>query len=274
MTTTSTHTQAPAPRSGYNLTVSLGLLNIPVKYHQAKQDDAVGIKRSQFTADGHPVGSMPYDKQTGATVEKDGIIKKAQVDDVWVEVTDEEIETYTSNPDLMAGVASIETFVPVESIGREYVVADTYYVRPAPIGSGRSAKQNPAAEKAFALLVATMETKGVAALFRIPTSRSVAKWAALLPDGRMVTLRYASEVRVAPALPEPSHSVAEAALAAQLIDSLGVSTPVLEDEATPQLRTYLEAKAAGQKPEAPVATAIGADVLDLEAALAASLKVA
>ena len=269
--TTTTHQQAPAPTSGYNLTISFGLISIPVKYSQSREDKAVGVKRSMFTVDGHPVGAMSYDKQTGAKVEKADVVYRADVDGVWVDVTDEEIATYTHDETLLAGVGAIDTFVPLAAIGTEYRVLDTYYVQAAPNGSGKNKTANPAAEKALGLLTSTMALREVAALFRLPTSRGIAKWAALLPDGRMVTLLFASEVRAAFPRPEPTATPAEEALALQLIDSIGVSTPVLDDEATPALRTYLEAKAAGKRPEAPAAATITADVLDLEAALAASL---
>lgn len=264
-----THRQAAAPsRSTNSLTLSWGLISIPLSVYTGSEKAGSGVVRREFTADGHEVGRQSYDKQTGAPItDTSGVVKKAQASDgTWVELTDDEIAVATGG--VVKGLAEIICFVPLEAVGSEYVVEASNQVRPTQRKVGKEKRPDPAAEKAFGLLTSAMRTKGVAALVKVAL-RGPAKFMAVTPDGEMHTLAFAETLRQPMEMSQASHSDAELALGLQLIDSVGVDTPVLTDDATPKVKAYIEAKAAGQAPQAVEVEA--APVVDLAAALAASL---
>lgn len=268
------HARAAAPSAPGNLIVSCGLLAIPVNVYTGL-DPANSVPRKTFTKDGHPVGSLSYDKETGQTLEAGAeVVKMVEHAEQLVELTDEEVEAAVGPP--VKGTAEIIAFVPLASIGREYVVETVQQMRPAPIRSGRKKMPNPAGEKAFCLLMKAMETKQVAGLMRIP-GRTSTRPAALLPDGRLMLLAWCDRVRQQLPMPEAPVSETELALAEKLIEGVGISTPVLIDEDAAKIRAYLDVKLKAGKavpieqrePEAPKAEV---DLADLLAASLAALK--
>lgn len=236
------HRSGKAPsRSNANITVGFGLVSIPLALYSGT-DDGAKIKRSQFTTDGHPVGNRNYDKATGENYDGE-IVKKVLLDpDTAIDLTDEEMQAVTGGP--QSGLCEITTFIPLEAIGTTYVVTAFNQVRPARITRGRQHFDNPAAAKAFVLLCAAMAESKVAGLLKLAL-RGPARYAALTPDGHLLTLAFADEVRSDLALPEVELSAGEQAMAKQLVGILGVDTPVLSDDAGVKLHEYVAAKAAG-----------------------------
>lgn len=228
-------------RTTANITVGFGLVSIPLAMY-AGTDDGVKIKRSQFTTTGHPVGNRNYDKATGEDYTGDIVKKVVLDDDRTIELTDEEMEAVVGGP--IPGMTEITTFVPLAELGTTYVVTAVNQVRPQLLVHGKSKVENPAAAKAFVLLCTAMRQAGVAGLMRLAL-RGTARYAALTPDGRLLSLAFAEEVRQELPMPEVELSDREQAMAGQLVDILGVSTPVLADDAGIKLRAYVEAKAAG-----------------------------
>src|SRR5688572_32151113 len=132
MTTTTTesvgHAAAPAPKSGSSYTMEWGLLAIPVKLFTGNEASAT-VARKQFTPDGHPVGSRAYDKVTLENFDGEPVMKVEVGKDEFVELSNEEIEAAIGET-IPPGSMKIETFIPLDSIMREYVVEKVDQVRP------------------------------------------------------------------------------------------------------------------------------------------------
>lgn len=273
------HTEhALSPKSGYGsaVRISWGLVQIPVRLHLMLDGDRTVPSRSMFHVEtGNPIGKQNYDKVTGATVTDDQIVKKVEVaEGTWVELTDEEIETHALSS-FTKGVAEIVAFVPLDGFHDHYLVEKPGVWTPERTKVGKVKIVDPAAHKAFSLLTAAMRKRDVAALVMVPT-RSGGQYVALFPDGTLGWLAYAENVRqVHPAEPLPVTD-GEMALAEQLIDGIGVRTPVLRDEAGERVRQFLVAKAADPEAAAAVSEAAEpvAEVVDLAALLAASIAAA
>jgi DNA end-binding protein Ku len=263
-----THAQAEAPsRSTGSVTVSWGLVTIPCSIYSAAED--IRVARHEFTNDGNAVGRRSYDKVTGDNVDAADVIKRATASDgSLVDLTDDEIEQATLP---VKGEASIESFIPLSAIGTTYHVASECQIRPAMV---KKAYPTSSA-KAFALLCKSMEDQGLAALVKV-AMRGPAKYAAVCPDGRLVFLHFAEEVRAPRPEVTATFTDAELAAAKSLIDAVGTSVPVLNDKATAALQKFVDAKAAaGDSYVAPVAPAPAAALTDdlaamLEAAVAAA----
>lgn len=264
------HAAAKAPASGGSYTLTWGLISIPVKLATGTER-GTPVPRKQFTPDGHEVGSRDYDKQTGENYEGPILKKVLASTGAYVELTDAEMEVAIGEA-VPPGMMPIVTFVPLETIMKEYIVEKQDQVRPATRKVGKDRLPDPAADKAFGLLLAAMTERNVAALVTIPR-RQAACYGAILPDGRFLYLLFADQVRQEQPMAEPTHSEAELALGLQLIDSVGVDTPVLADVATAKVWQYIEAKAVGVEVEYAAAPEAPAPTIDLAAALAASLKV-
>ena len=256
-------------RATANLTLGWGLVSIPLSLYAATEE--VKAERHEYTLDGHPVGRQRYDKETGRPVAADQVVKMATSGTgALVELTDDELAALTAGP---RGTADIETFVPLSALADgTYVIEGYNQVRPARTKTGSRRSENPAAAKAFALLLEAMAANRVAALIKV-TLRGPARYAAVLPDGRLALLAWARQVRPALPLPEVELGEAEVKMGRQLVEAVGVSTPVLEDTAGEALARYVDEKAAGSTPP-PAPAEEAAPVVDLTAALQASLAAA
>lgn len=269
------HALSPKTGHGTAVQISWGLVQIPVRLHIVTDSDRTIPSRSTFVKVGdefHPVGYKNYDKITDEVLAADAeIVKRANVgDDLWAELTDAEIEEHST---LTPGRAEIMSFVPMADVAAHYVIEKYGTWVPEKMKVGKTKVADPNASKAAQLLRTAMAERDVAALVMVPT-RGGGQFVALFADGRLGWLVYAENVRNVP-LPEPVELTdAEVAMAGQLIDSIGIDTPVLHDEAGARIREYLVAKAAlpeGEKVET-VAVAKAPVVVDLMAALAASVE--
>lgn len=248
-----------APSSKTNkLVVSFGLVSIPTRVSNAVAD--AKTHRSNFTAAGNPVGILKIDKVTGHLA-GDLIAKAKATDGEWVELTDEEWAACTSIEGVRKGTAEVQHLIPLDAIGTVYLVEGVSFIRPDEGG-----------EKPLALFFDALGQLGKAALVK-HASRGQAKWSAITPDGHILRLRFAEEVRQAPAMPEPSHSDAELNMALALLESLPDEPPVLRDDGRTRTLAFLDAKQAGKTPDLTVPVQ-DAPVIDLMAALAASVDAA
>lgn len=265
------HAGTMPSRATASLTLGWGLVSIPVSLYAATEGAKAAVERHEYTLDGHPVGRQPYDKETGQPVSADQVVKMATSGTgALVELTDDELAALTAGP---RGTADIETFVPLSALADgTYVVEGYNQVRPARTKTGTRRSENPAAAKAFALLLEAMAANRVAALIKV-TLRGPARYAAVLPDGRLALLAWARQVRPALPLPEAELGEAEVGMGRQLVEAVGISTPVLEDTAGEALARYVDEKAAGSAPP-PAPAEEAAPVIDLTAALQASLAAA
>ncbi len=266
------HAADPPSRATGSVIVSFGMVSIPVNIYTGIESGKNPVPRNQFSPAGNPIGMRRYDSVTGEEVDADAIVKKAVASTgERVDLTDDEIAQVTGGK---TGTADIETFVPLAALADgTYIVDNVHQMRPAPMKVGSKKLPNPGAEKAFGLLLAVMAEAEVAALFKV-AQRGPAQYAALTPDGRMLTLAWSRQVRQPRELTPAELADAELEMGRKLLATVGVATPVLEDHVGAQLQEFVDAKAAGQAPEASTETQPEAAVVDLTAALAQSLAAA
>lgn len=265
------HALSPKSGHGTSLRIEWGIVQIPVRLHLVVDSDRSVPARSMFSPAGNKIGYAKRDTVTGQDVPDDQIVKKVEVaDGTWVELTDAEIEQHCTSG-FKKGFAPIVSFVPLDTIHEHYIVEKPGAWLPEKTKVGKVKIVDPGAAKAYSLLTTAMRNHHVAALVLVPT-RSGGQYVALFPDGSCGWLAYAENVRtVTPAEPVDV-SKDELALASQLIEAIGVDTPVLRDTAGERIREYLVAKA--DNPEAATsvdAVETVAPVVDLAALLAASI---
>jgi DNA end-binding protein Ku len=256
---------ADAPtRAHTSFTLSWGLMSIPVSVFTGTE--ATRVARSEFIetdAGDVPVGRSPIRKDTGEVIDTAAVVRKAQATNgAWVALSDDEIADATS---LVRGQGIIESFIPVKNLAR-YLSEGQAQVRP----KVEKGKLNPAAEKAFALLLKAMKTRKVVALVKVAL-RGPARYALLNSDGVMTLVLTADAVREHRPMNAVTVTDAEVAMAGALIDAVGVDTPVLLDTNAPLVQAYVDGKAQGlPAPEAKAQPVM----VDVMAALEASIDAA
>lgn len=198
-----------ASRSIGSLTVSFGLVAIPVKLFTANQSSNAISFNLLHKADGSRLRQQYICQKDGAVVERDDMVKGYEfAKDQYVRFTPEEIKAMDE-----AGSHAVEIseFVPIESIDPVYY-DKTYYLAP-----------DKGAGKPYALLTEALKQA---------KRCGVGRWAArgkgylviLRPIGdvlAMQQLHYAADVRLASEveIPKPEVKPAELKLAQQLIDA-------------------------------------------------------
>jgi len=255
-----------APRSIGSLTVSFGLVAIPVKLYSTTQSTGQISFNLLHKDCGSRLKQQYVCLKDNTVVERDDIVKGYEfAKDQYVAFSNDEIKALEE-----VGTHSVEIseFVPIESVDPVYF-DKTYYLAP-----------DKGASKPYALLTeALKETKRCA----------VGRWASkgkayivmLRPvDGilAMQQLRFASEVRPAAEVEVPKTEVkpAELKLARQLIDQqqADLFDPAsYVDEVRGRVEAAIQKKVEGQEisvSEAPVESK--GKVIDLMEALRASLE--
>jgi DNA end-binding protein Ku len=256
-----------AARSIASLTVSFGLVSIPVKLYSATQARASISFNLLHAKDGSRLRQQYVCIKEDVVVERDEMIKGYEfAKDQYVTFTADELKALEEES---TGTVEITEFVPDEKIDPIYY-DKAYYLAPDKGGA-----------KPYALLSEGMRSTGRCAL---------ARWAArgkqylvqLRPvaDGLMMQqLLYADEVRPMSEI-EIQHSPvkeAELKLAVQLIDQISAeefNPKAYEDDVKKRIEAAVEKKISGKEisvsPAAP--TGKGAQVIDLMEALRASLN--
>lgn len=257
---TPTALAAQPNRATTSFTLSWGLLNIPVSAYTGTQPTRVARKEFVEGTD-VAVGRAPIRKDNGEVIDVSMVERRAQASNgVFVTLTDDEIADCTAPK----GIGEIVSFVPETERGH-YLAENQMQVRP----KATKGKVDPAAERAFALLIAAMESRDVCALVKI-AMRGPARYALLDYTGTFTLVYTADAIREARDLPTTvGVSDDEVAMALQLIDAVGVDTPALVDDTAPVVAEYVEAKAAGQSPT--VETVESKPVTDVMADLLASI---
>jgi Ku protein len=261
----STKALAPAPqRASNSFTITFGVLNIPVSAYTGTEETRVS--RREFLLDGDKptdvaIGRSPVRKDTGEVVDSDQVVRMAEASTgAFVVLTDDEIADCTAPK----GIGDIVTFVPVKDTN-QYLATDVVQVRP----KSTKGKADAAAEKAYALLLTTMKATKTVALIKVAL-RGPARYGLLDASGNLTFVRTADQVREARDLNTGfKFSDAELTLAKQLVEAVGIDTPVLTDDTAPAVKAYVEAKAKGVP--APVKAEAPAIPLDIMAALSASI---
>jgi DNA end-binding protein Ku len=254
-------------RAIWSGSISFGLVNIPIKLY-----NAVSRKSVRFNQIDNRTGArIRYRKVSaldGEDVPDEVIVKGYELGpDSYVLVEQDELDAL--DPDASRTV-DIEEFVDLAEIDPVFYDA-AYHV--APVKS---------AEKPYALLVRAMEEQGKVAIARF-VMRNKQYLAALRPqDGHLVlsTMVYADELIPSDAVPELETLTGvevtdrELGMARQLVESLSeaFAPERFRDEYRDRVLDLIERKAAGETVVSAPPAAQETKVVDLMAALEASVK--
>ena len=256
-----------AARSMGSLTISFGLIAIPVKLYTATQSAGGSISFNLLHKD---CGSRLKQQYTcikhGSLVERDDMVKGYEfAKDQYVQFTPEEIKALE---EVGTHAVEISEFVSVASIDPVYY-DKTYYLAP-----------DKGAAKPYALLTQALKETGRCAVGRW-AARGSANIVMLRPVDNMLVmqqLRFAAEVKPASEVEIPQQDVkpAELNLAKQLIEQQAAEKfdpTSYVDEVRGRIEAAIQKKVEGQEisvAEAPPET--GGKVIDLMEALRASLE--
>lgn len=256
------------PRPVWTGTISFGLVAIPVKLFHAVRRQSVSFNQ----LDDRTMARIKYKKVSaldGEEVPEEHIVKGYEVSkDRYVIVDPDELEPFMP---AATKTVELEEFVDLAEIDPVYFDA-AYYVAPG---------TNP---KPYVLLARAMEESNKVGIGRFVMRNKQYIAAVRAEEGRLVmsTLAYADEV-VDPAeidelqgLDDIDVSAREVAMAGSLVDSLAAAfePEKYRDEYREQVLDLIQIKASGQEFTAPEAPAEKPKVVDLMAALEASVRAA
>jgi DNA end-binding protein Ku len=252
------------PRSIWNGAISFGLVNVPVSLYSAiEQKD---IRFHQMTKSGHRVRQKRVDEKTGKEVQYDSLVKGyEQSKEKFVLVEPEELEAAAPR---QTRAIEIEDFVELAEIDPIHYQT-TYYVAP---------QKKAGADKGYALLHKAMERSERAAIGRF-VMRTKQYLVAVRPVNNhlvLETLYWADEIRDTKELDLPKGvrvGDREMKIALQLIDSLTTEWDPkrYKDTYRAEVEKIIRAKAQGKTITVEEAEETDSGVLDLVAALQASL---
>lgn len=254
------------PTSVWTGSISFGLVNVPVKLTPATKSRDVSFNQLDSET-GSRVRMRRVAEQTGDEVGPDRIVKGYEIEKGrYVVVEKDELESLAPKA---SHTIDIEDFVDIADIDPIYF--DTpYYVM-----------VDEKAAKPYKLLVDAMTELGKVAIGRV-VIRAKERLVAIRPvDGMLCveTMRYADEVVNADTLGLPDDadvelSDREVAMARQLVETLAAEFDASKyhDEYREQLLALIDRKAAGEVIETGTPVEAAAPVIDLMAALEASLQ--
>lgn len=254
-----------AARSIATLTVSFGLVSIPVKLYSATESSRALSFNLLHKDCGSRLKQQYFCVKEEVPVAREDMVKGYEfANDQYVVFTPEELKALEETG---THAAEITEFVPIESIDPVYF-DKAYYLAPDKGGA-----------KPYALFAKALAESGRCALGR---------WAARgkqyivmirpVEDGLvMQQLLYAGEVRSIKELDIPKTEVkaAELRLAQQLIDQQAAEAfdpSAYKDEVRERIEAAIEKKVEGQEITTAEAPEGGAQVIDLMEALRASLE--
>lgn len=253
------------PRPVWTGTISFGLVAIPVKLFHAVRRQSVSFNQ----LDDRTMSRIKYRKVSaldGEEVPDDHIVKGYEVSkDRYIVVDPDELEPFIP---AATKTVDLEEFVDLEEIDPVFYDS-AYYVAPG---------SNP---KPYVLLARAMEESNKVAIGRFVMRNKQYTAAIRAEEGRLImsTLAYADEVLDPATIDELSDldeievSKKEIAMAESLVDSLTAAFEPAKyrDEYREQVLDLIEIKASGQAFELPEVEAEKPKVVDLMAALEASV---
>ncbi|HEX5128711.1 MAG TPA: Ku protein [Usitatibacter sp.] len=254
-----------AARSIATLTVSFGLVSIPVRLYSATESTKAISFNLLHKACGSRLRQQYFCIKEEVPVTREDMVKGYEfAKDQYVLFTPEELKSFEEAGTHMA---EITEFVPIDKVDPVYY-DKAYYLAPDKGGA-----------KPYALLARAMKESGRCALGR---------WAARgkqyivmirpVEEGLvMQQLLYAGEVRSIKEveIPETEVKDAELKLARQLIDAQSSDTfdpSQYTDQVASRIQAAIDKKVAGQEISLTEEPEVGAQVIDLMEALRASLQ--
>jgi DNA end-binding protein Ku len=254
------------PTSVWTGSISFGLVNVPVRLTPATKSRDVSFNQLDSET-GSRVRYRRVAEQTGEELSPDRIVKGYEIEKGrYVVVDKDELESLAPKA---SHTIDIEDFVDISEIDPIYFETP-YYV----MVDEKSAKP-------YKLLVDAMTELGKVAIGRV-VIRAKERLVAIRPVNGMLcveTMRYSDEV-VNPdtlGLPDESEvelSEREVAMARQLVETLSADFDAgkYRDEYREELLALIDKKAAGEVIETAAPVQAPAPVIDLMAALEASLQ--
>ena len=237
------HRASPATRASARFTLAFGHVAVAVAAYPATASADV-LRRHEFTSEGHQVGRLRIDKADRTFVDPADVIMCATASNgTTVELPDHELAAVLAIAD---APVPVEWLVPQRVLwDGSYLVRSTYHLRQRE--PDRRERVNPRRD-ALGAVLETLRQENAAALLRPVLAGRLPRWCALVPDGRLLALCFADEVRVFPPPPAaPSgHAVAEARRAARRI---GRGIPVLANDAATRVQQFVDEKADVVRPE-------------------------
>ena len=257
------------PRSIWTGAISFGLVNVPVKLYSATEDKDIHF--NQFQKDtGERIRYKRVAEGTGEEVEYEDIVKGYEKSKGrFVIVTPEELESVEPGK---GRTIEIEDFVGLDELDPIYF-EKTYYLAP---------QEGAGADKAYALLREAMEKANKVAIGRF-VMRTKQYLTALRPSGNLLlleTMFFPDEIRSTKELEDMAKgakvSDRELKVAEQLIDSLTTEWDPerYHDTYRERVLDLIEQKAKGEEVVVEKSEAPESNVVDLLAALEASLAAA
>ncbi|MBB6096060.1 DNA end-binding protein Ku [Povalibacter uvarum] len=255
-----------AARSIGSLTISFGLVAIPVKLYSATQSGNAISFNLLHKACGSRLKQQYICQKEGVVVERDEMVKGYEfAKDQYVQFSNEEIKQLE---EVGTHSVDISEFVPIEAIDPVYF-DKTYYLAP-----------DKGAAKPYALLVEALKESKRCAVAHW-ASRGKSHIVALRPVGDVLTMQqlyFATDVRPATELDVAKMDVKpqELKLARQLIDQQSATSfdpAAYTDDVRARVEAAIQKKVEGQEisvSEAQPET--GGKVIDLMEALRASLE--
>jgi DNA end-binding protein Ku len=252
------------PSAIWSGNIGFGLVNVPVKVLSATKSRDVRFNQLEEGTNAR-IRYRKVSDATGEEVPQERIVKGYEVSPgQYVVVGDDDLKSLAPKA---SRTIQIEDFVELDDIDPIFF-ENPYYLSP-----------DPEAVKAYRLLVEAMTQLRKVAIGRV-VMRSKESLVAIRPlDGILCleTMRYADEINPADGvLPEaevPEPSERELDIAKQLIETLSADfdPTKYEDEYREQLLSLIETKAAGKEVVAEPMVEEKGKVVDLMAALEASL---
>ncbi len=254
-----------AARSIASLTLSFGLVNIPVKLYSATESSAT-IRFNLLAKDGSRLKQQYVSDRDGKVVERSEMVKGYEFEkDRFVIFTPDELKAVE---EAASHEIEIVAFVPEKSVDAIYY-DKAYFLAPDKRGA-----------KSYALLMEAMQASGRCALARWRwKGKQYVVQVRPAEDGLVLQqLLYADEVRAMKDLNIEHADVSEAELklALQLIEQIAQDAydpAAFKDEEHARVLAAIDQKIAGNQVVAAAATEApqGAQVIDLMDALRASL---
>jgi DNA end-binding protein Ku len=256
---------AMAARSIASLTLSFGLVNIPVKLYSATES-ASAVRFNLLAKDGSRVRQQYVSEKDGTVVERAEMVKGYEFEkDQFVIFTSQELKALD---EAASHVVEIVAFVPEKSVDPIYY-DKAYFLAPDKRGG-----------KPYALLMEAMRTSGRCALAQWSTKgKQYVVQVRVAEDGLVLQqLLYAEEVRSMKDLAIESVAVSptELTLALQLIEQItkeGYDPAEFKDQEKQRILAAIDEKVGGHQivASAHAEPASGGQVIDLMDALRASL---
>lgn len=257
-------------RAIWSGSISFGLVNVPVKLYSAVHHQNLSFHQFQEGTNAR-IRNKRVSEKTGKEVSYDDIVKGYEVEKgQYVMIDPDELAEFAPRA---TRTIDIEDFVSLDEIDPIYYDS-TYFLAP---------EDSEGARKAYALLLKAMEDQGKVAIGRL-VMRSKQYLAAIRPlDSALAvsTMLFHDEV-VAPSdidqIPTgrsaPKAAPAEVKMAGQIIESMSRDWDPkrYEDTYRVQVLDYLKKKAAGEEIVVEEEPEEQSNVVDLMAALEASLE--